>query len=43
MRIDDYISLQEIRLINSLKSKSRMEQDQIIFDYERKKNDGNFI
>ena len=35
MRIDTYISLEEIRLIESLKGKSRMEQDQIIFDYER--------
>lgn len=34
MRIDDYISLQEIRLINALKGKSRMEQDEILGEWE---------
>ena len=40
MIIDDFITPEEMRLINTLKGKSRMEQDQIIFDYERtKEND----
>jgi hypothetical protein len=43
MRIDDNFSSAEIRLINTLKGKSRMEQDQIIFYYERKMNNGNTI
>ncbi len=43
MRIDEYISFEETRLIDHLKGKSRMEQDQIIFDYERKKENGNII
>ena len=30
MRIDEYISLEEIRLTDSLKGKSRMEQDEIL-------------
>lgn len=34
---DDYITPEEIRLIQSLKGKNRMEKDQIIFEYERKK------
>ena len=34
MRIDEYISADEIRLINKLEGKSRMEQDQIIGEYE---------
>ena len=38
MIFDDYITPEEIQLINTLKGKSRMEQDQII--YERtKEND----
>ena len=37
MRYDDYIPPEEIRLIQSLKCKNRMEKDQIIFEYERKK------
>lgn len=36
MIYDDYITPAEIRLIETLKDKSRMEQDQIIFEYERK-------
>ena len=40
MRYDDNITPDEMRLIQALKGKSRMEQDQIIFEYERKnKND----
>ena len=40
MRYDEYITPEEIRLIAELKGKSRMEQDQIIYNYERgKKND----
>ena len=34
MRSDEYISAEEIRLMNELKGKSRMEQDQIIGEYE---------
>lgn len=34
MKIDDYISLKEIRLMDKLKGKSRMEQDEIIGEYE---------
>lgn len=37
MPYDDIFSPDEIRLINELKGKSRMEQDQIIYEYERKK------
>lgn len=37
MRYDEYITQDEIRLMESLKGKSRMEQDQIIYEYERKK------
>lgn len=40
MRIDDYISVQEIRLIESLKDKSRMEVDEILYEYERKVKNG---
>ena len=40
MRIDDFISSDEIRLIDKLKGKNRMEQDQIIFDYEGVVDDG---
>lgn len=40
MMYDEQITSEEIRLINSLKGKSRMEQDQIIYEYERgTKND----
>lgn len=31
---DEYLSASEIRLIETLKDKSRMEQDQIIGEYE---------
>ena len=34
MRIDDYISLEERRLIDNLKGKSRAEQDQIVGEYK---------
>lgn len=34
MGIDEYISAEEIRLMNEPKGKSRMEQDQIIGEYE---------
>lgn len=34
MRIDERISPEEIRLMNELKGKSRMEQDEIIGEYE---------
>ena len=37
MKYDEYITPEEIRLIETLKGKSRMEQDQIIFEYERTK------
>ena len=34
VRIDDYVSVQEIRLISSLEGKSRMEQDEILGELE---------
>ena len=43
MRIDDYVPYEEISLVESLKGKSRAEQDEIIFDYERKMRNGKFI
>ena len=43
MRVDEYFSPEEIRLMEELKGKSRMEQDQIIGEYERKNNNGNTI
>lgn len=36
MMYDEYITPEEIRLIETLKGKSRMDQDQIIYEYERK-------
>ena len=36
MIYDDNLTPEEIRLIETLKGKSRMEQDQIIYEYERK-------
>lgn len=36
MIYDDNLTPEEIRLIDTLKGKSRMEQDQIIYEYERK-------
>lgn len=43
MRYDDYLSPQETRLIDTLKGKSRMDKDQIIFEYERTKDNGNIV
>ena len=43
MRIDEYISQEETRLIDRLKGKSRMEQDEILGEFERKTNNGNII
>lgn len=37
MRIDDYLSFEEKRLIDTLKGKNRMEQDEIIGGYENAK------
>ena len=37
MIYDEHITPDEIRLIHSLKGKSRMEQDQIIYEHERTK------
>jgi hypothetical protein len=42
MRNDEYVSFEEMRLIDSLKGKSRMEQDEIIAEYERKGKNGEF-
>ena len=43
MIYDEYITPEEQRLMETLKGKSRMEQDQIIYEYERTKENGNFI
>lgn len=43
MRLDDNLTPEEIRLIETLKGKSRMEQDQIIYEYERGNKNGNII
>lgn len=43
MRHDDYFSHEEMQLMGTLKGKNRMEQDQIIFEYERKMSYGNAI
>ena len=43
MIYDEYITPEEQRLIATLKGKSRMEQDQIIFEYERTKENGNIV
>ncbi len=40
---DDYLTQDEIRLTETLKGKSRMEQDQIIYEYERKKKNGYIV
>lgn len=40
MIYDEYIPTEEINLISSLKGKNRMEQDQIIYEYERIKGNG---
>lgn len=37
MKFDDNLTPEEMRLIDTLKGKSRMEQDQIIYEYERTK------
>lgn len=37
MIYDDNITPDEIRLIETLKGKNRMEQEQIVYEYERKK------
>lgn len=37
MRYDEYISSSEIQLIEKLKDKSRMEQDQIIGEWDNGK------
>lgn len=37
MIYDEHIPTEDIRLIHSLKGKSRMEQDQIIYEHERTK------
>ena len=37
MKYDEYITQEEIMLMQTLKGKSRMEQDQIIYEYERGK------
>lgn len=34
MRIDDFLTFEEKRLMDKLKGKSRMEQDQIVGDCE---------
>lgn len=38
MLYDENLTPAEIRLIETLKGKSRMEQDQIVYDYERGEN-----
>ena len=38
MIYDEHLTKEEQRLIENLKSKSRMEQDQIIYEYERTKD-----
>ena len=40
---DDYFTSEELRLIDTLKGKSRMDQDQILFENERKLNNGNTL
>lgn len=40
MRYDEYVTPEEIRLMETLKGKSRMEQDQIIYEYERTNKNG---
>ena len=43
MRYDEYLTPNEIWLMETLKGKSRMEQDQIIYEYERGNKNGNII
>ena len=40
MRIDDFLTDDERKVIEYLKNKNRMEQDEILHDYERKGNNG---
>lgn len=40
MRIDDFVTSEEIRLMENLKGKNRMEQDQIISERERGMKNG---
>ena len=40
MRFDEYLTPEEIRLMNELKGKSRMEQDQILYQYEKEHKNG---
>lgn len=40
MKYDEHVSIQEIRLMETLKGKNRMEQDQIIGEYEKRGNNG---
>ena len=43
MIYDDFLTQKEKMLISSLKGKSRMEQDQIIYEYERTNENGNTL
>jgi hypothetical protein len=43
MRIDEYLSPEEIRLMQMLKGKNRMEMDEILYEYERKIKNGNTL
>lgn len=43
MIYDDYLTPEEMRLIETLKGKTRTEKDQIIFEHERGKTNGNTI
>lgn len=43
MIYDDYISPEELRLIETLKGKNRMEKDQIIYENERKMQNANTL
>lgn len=42
-KIDDYITPEELRLMQDLEGKSRMDKDELIFEYERKNEDGNTL
>ena len=43
MIYDDFLTQKEKMLISSLKGKSRMEQDQIVYEYERTNENGYII
>lgn len=43
MIYDDFLTQKEQMLISSLKGKSRMEQDQIIYEYERTSKNGKYL